>query len=57
MMGWREEGSGEGAGRKQGLLAEWAHEATSLLEQLCPVRRERAELGLPEPLFKLHLCH
>ena len=56
-MGWREEGSGEGAGRKQGLLAEWAHEATSLLEQLCPVRRERAELGLLEPLFKLHLCH
>lgn len=36
-MGWREKGS-EGAGRKQGLLAEWAHEATSLSEQLCLVR-------------------
>lgn len=56
-MGWREEGKGKGAGRKQGLLAEWAHEATSLLEQLCPVRMERAELGLLELLFKLHLCH
>lgn len=58
MMGWREEASwGRGAGRKEDYRLSGLREATSLLEQLCPVKSKRAELGAPEPQFKLCLCH
>lgn len=46
MMGWREEGSGEGAGRKQGLQAEQARGGHVRPGAAGPVKRKRAEPAL-----------